>query len=169
MKNVSLAQLAALAPFAATEDQQLSITSAALINGSGQTLKSVSGAAHGTVTLRNGKVVFHPDADFSGIATFDYTLVDSHGVATVHTATIDVAPVADAPTLSVALGNGVGAVNKVGAEFTANTTTAGGQFFSTVSTRLPPPRDMREEEGQGATTTCSSSFSRALVNPPPHL
>ena len=97
MKNTSLVQLAALAPFAATEDQQLSINSAALINGSGQTLRSVSGAAHGTVTLRNGKVVFRPDANFSGIATFDYTLVDSHGVATVQTATVDVAPVADAP------------------------------------------------------------------------
>ncbi len=134
MKNTSLVQLAALAPFAATEDQQLSINSAALINGSGQTLRSVSGAAHGTVTLRNGKVVFRPDANFSGIATFDYTLVDSHGVATVQTATVDVAPVADAPALSVTPGDGVGAVNKVGAEFTANRITAGGQFFSTVAT-----------------------------------
>ena len=134
MKNTPLAQLAALAPFAATEDQQLSLTSAQLINGSGQTLKSVGDAAHGTVTLNKGKVVFHPDADFSGIATFDYTLVDSKGVATVHTATIDVAPVADAPVLSVAPGGGIGDINKVGAEFTATTTTAGGQFFSTVST-----------------------------------
>src|SRR5258708_16291362 len=134
MKNVSLAQLSDIAPFAAKEDQPLSITSGSLTNGSGQTLKSVTHAVHGTVTLNKGKVVFRPDEDFSGIATFDYTLVDSHGVATVHTATIDVAPVADAPTLSVAPGNGIGAVNKQGGEFTANTTTAGRQFFSSVST-----------------------------------
>jgi uncharacterized protein YndB with AHSA1/START domain len=110
-----------------------SITALLLTNGT-STLKSVSHAVHGTVTLVKGKVVFTPDADFSGIATFDYTLVDSHGVATVHTATIDVAPVADAPTLSVTpVLNGFGEANKQGGEFLVNTTTAGGQFYSSVA------------------------------------
>jgi len=114
MKNVSLAQLTNPAPFAAKEDQPLSINASALA-GSGQTLRSVGQPAHGTVTLNRGRVVFRPDEDFSGIATFEYTTVDSRGVATVHTATIDVAPVADAPVLSVTPGDGVGAVNKLGA------------------------------------------------------
>src|SRR3954469_25335653 len=118
MKNASLAQLSDLAPFAAKEDQPLSIKSSALTNGGTQTLRSVGQPAHGTVTLRSGRVTFVPDADFSGIATFDYTLVDSHGVATVHTATIDVAPVADAPVLSVTPeGGSGGAVSKQGGEF----------------------------------------------------
>src|SRR6476469_6537293 len=114
MKKASLAQLLDIAPFAAKEDQPLSITAATLTNGSGQTLRSVTHAVHGTVTLNRGRVVFRPDEDFSGIATFDYTLVDSRGVATVHTATIDVAPIADAPNLSVTPGDGVGAVSRQG-------------------------------------------------------
>ena len=36
--------------------------------------------------------------------------------------------------MSVSPGDGIGAVSKQGAEFTANTTKAGGQYFSTVST-----------------------------------
>ena len=137
MKNTSLAQLTALAPFVAkaTEDVALSIATASL-TGTSQTLKSVGNAAHGTVSVnaKTGKVVFRGDADFSGIATFDYTLVDSNGVVTVHTATIDVAPVADAPNLSVSLANGVGAASKQGGEFVVNTTTVGGQFLSSVAT-----------------------------------
>ena len=117
----------------ATEDQKLTFAGSLLTNG--QTLKSFSNAHHGTVKkLANGDISFVPEANFSGMATFDYTLVDSRGVATVHTATIDVAPVADAPVLSVSPEDGIGAVSKVGAEFTANTTKAGGQYFSTVST-----------------------------------
>ena len=68
MKNASLAQLLDIAPFAAKEDQPLSITAATLTNGSGQTLRSVTHAVHGTVTLNRGRVVFRPDEDFSGIA-----------------------------------------------------------------------------------------------------
>jgi hypothetical protein len=136
MKNLSLAQLSDIGPFAATEDQPLSIQTSSLTNGGSQTLRSVGHAAHGTVTLSKGKVVFRPAEDFSGIATFDYTLVDSNGVATVHTATIDVAPVADAPVLSVtpALSGPGGTVSKQGGEFLVNTTTAGGQFFSSIAT-----------------------------------
>ncbi|MGH6750891.1 MAG: tandem-95 repeat protein, partial [Bradyrhizobium sp.] len=136
MKKASLAQLSDIASFAATEDQPLSITTSSLTNGGSQILRSVGHAAHGTVTLNKGKVVFQPDQDFNGIATFDYTLVDNHGVATVHTATIDVAPVADAPALSVAaaLSAPGDAITKQGGEFLVNTTTAGGQFFSSIAT-----------------------------------
>jgi hypothetical protein len=132
MIKKSLAQLSDVAPFVDNEDQSLSITALSLTNGSG-TLKSVGAAVHGTVALNRGKVVFKPDPDFSGIATFQYTLVDSKGVATVHTATIDVAPVADTPFLSVSPANGVGAVTKQGSEFLVNTTTRGGQFLSSVA------------------------------------
>src|SRR6478752_5528028 len=48
--------------------------------------------------LANGDISFVPEANFVGVATFNYTLVDSHGVSTVHTATINVdAPVTAAP------------------------------------------------------------------------
>src|SRR5262249_40578983 len=101
----------------------------------------------------NGEVVFQPDPDFTGIATFQYTLIDSHGVATVHIATVEVAPTPLAPVENPDLFSPVQAptlapttlavttpavatptVTREGNELTANTTTAGGQYFSTVST-----------------------------------
>jgi uncharacterized protein YheU (UPF0270 family) len=163
MKNVSLAQLSGIAPFVANEDQPLSIAALSLTNGS-STLRSVSHAVHGTVTLVKGKVVFTPDADFSGIAQFDYTLVDSHGVVTVHTATIDVAPVADAPTLSVTpVLKDFGAANKQGGEFLVNTTTAGGQFYSSVATFANGGFVMAWTDTSGTGGDVSNSQVRAQV------
>ena len=92
----------------ANEDNSLVISAASLIadssNPSGATLTvaSVGHASHGTVSLVNGNVTFVPAANFSGIATFDYTLSDGQGHTSTATVTVDVAPVADAPTLSVA-------------------------------------------------------------------
>ncbi len=75
-----------------------------------------------------------PDANFSGIAKFDYTLTDSSGHSSTATVTVDVAPVADAPQLSVSQdSNGSGTLSKVGGEFLINTTTFGGQFLSSVA------------------------------------
>ena len=105
-------------------------------SGAALSVTSVGHASHGTVSMVNGNIAFVPAANFSGIATFDYTLSDATGHSSTATVTVDVAPVADAPALSASLGieRADPPITKVGAEFTANTTTAGGQFFSTVST-----------------------------------
>ena len=118
----------------ATEDQKLTFAASMLTNG--QTLQSFSNAQHGTIKkLANGDISFVPEANFVGVATFNYTLVDSHGVSTVHTATINVdAPVTAAPALAASqLANPSATVTKVGAEFSANGITAGGEFFSSVA------------------------------------
>src|SRR5262245_13420951 len=82
----------------ATEDKSLAIKSTALAGQALQSVTSLTGG-HAKVTLNKttGTITFTPDADFSGIASFQYTLADG----TVHIANIDVAPVADAPILSV--------------------------------------------------------------------
>ncbi|MBI1308674.1 MAG: tandem-95 repeat protein [Proteobacteria bacterium] len=43
------------------------------------TVISVQGAAHGTVTMNGGNVLFTPDTDFTGTASFSYTITDGNG------------------------------------------------------------------------------------------
>ena len=63
-------------------------------------LTSVGNATGGSVSIRNGRIVFNPDDNFSGVAEFEYTVTDSHGVTKTATFTIDVKPVADTPVLT---------------------------------------------------------------------
>ena len=65
------------------------------------TVFAVGNASNGTVSLVNGVVTFTPNPNFSGVAHFDYTINDGQGGTSTATETIDVAPVADAPTLAV--------------------------------------------------------------------
>src|SRR6185437_5857140 len=94
--------------FSTNEDTALTSTAAQLLaagnvgdpdQGDTVTLTAVGNATHGTVSLTNGTVVFTPDANFSGVAGYDYTVTDAGGLAVTRHATIDVAPVADTPTL----------------------------------------------------------------------
>ena len=69
----------------ANEDNSLTISAASLIadstnpSAAALSVTSVGHAAHGTVSLVNGNVVFVPTANFSGVGTFDYTLSDGQG------------------------------------------------------------------------------------------
>jgi cadherin-like protein/cadherin domain-containing protein/hemolysin type calcium-binding protein len=126
---------------ATNEDSPLVLSAASLIadasdpSGAALTLTSVGNANHGKVTLVNGNVTFVPDANFSGIAKFDYTLSDGQGHTSTATVTVDVAPVADAPSLSVSqVASPTAGINRVGNELHLNGITAGGEFFSEVET-----------------------------------
>ncbi len=84
------------------EDVALDIAGSALVtndtDADGQTLSvsAVANATHGTVALASGMVTFTPEANFSGTATFDYTVTD--GAATdTGTVTLMVNAVNDAP------------------------------------------------------------------------
>jgi CSLREA domain-containing protein len=82
---------------------------------SGQTLtvKTVSNAIGGTVSILGGNVLFTPTADYNGPASFQYTVEDNgttNGVAdpkTSATATVSftITPVADAPSVTNATTN----------------------------------------------------------------
>lgn len=106
--NVSVAAsndapTAAADAYAIGEDEVLSIPTTNLVandqdvDGDALVVTAVGNAAHGRVVLANGTVTFTPDVDFHGQASFQYAVSDGHGGVVIGTATVDVAPVNDAP------------------------------------------------------------------------
>ena len=99
---------------AATEDAALTILASTLLtndtdadSGDSRTLVSVQNAVHGTATINSsGNIVFVAEANYSGVASFTYTMKDSAGATSTATVTVNIAAVADAPTLSVASAGG---------------------------------------------------------------
>ncbi|MCR4378460.1 MAG: cadherin-like domain-containing protein [Rhodospirillales bacterium] len=71
-------------------------------DGDGLFIEAIGNAYGGAVSFNaNGDVVFMPDADFSGEASFDYVISDGHGGTSMATVTVAVEAVADAPKLLV--------------------------------------------------------------------
>src|SRR5205814_1241771 len=61
------------------------------------------GAQHVSVSLNSsGNVVFVADTNYSGVASFSYTMKDGAGATSTATVTVNVAAVADAPALTLA-------------------------------------------------------------------
>ena len=62
------------------EDAAVVVTTASLVANSSDpegrplSVTAVGNPSHGTVSLLNGNITFTPDANFSGVATFEYTL-----------------------------------------------------------------------------------------------
>ncbi|MGD9834785.1 MAG: beta strand repeat-containing protein, partial [Piscinibacter sp.] len=90
----------------ATEDTALTIVPGVLLandtdvdNGTTLTITSVQSPVNGAVALVGGNVVFTPTANYSGPASFTYTISDGQGGSSTATVTLNVAAVADAPTL----------------------------------------------------------------------
>ncbi|WP_121207742.1 Ig-like domain-containing protein, partial [Marinobacter nauticus] len=90
------------------ENQTLEIDPAVLLgndsdsNGDILTIQSVQSATNGTVSINgDGNIVFTPDEHYSGNASFTYTASDGRGGTDTATVTLDVKPVASAPTLSL--------------------------------------------------------------------
>lgn len=87
-----------------TEDTALTLTAASLIgndsdiDGDALTLSGVGGASNGAVTLDGGDVIFTPDADHNGAASFTYDLEDGNGGITTGTVALTFAATNDAPT-----------------------------------------------------------------------
>ncbi|MCA9139571.1 MAG: cadherin-like domain-containing protein, partial [Planctomycetales bacterium] len=62
---------------------------------------------HGTVEIRSGRVLYTPDANYSGPDSFSYRVTDGEGqTSNIAFVPITVRPVADAPLLSVVPGEG---------------------------------------------------------------
>jgi hypothetical protein len=61
------------------------------VDGDNLTISSVQAAAHGTVALLNGQVVFTPDAHYSGPASFTYTVADGNGGFNTATVSLNIA------------------------------------------------------------------------------
>ncbi|WP_341889712.1 Ig-like domain-containing protein [Variovorax sp. YR752] len=91
-----------------TEDTALTIVPATLLgndsdadSGDTLTITSVQDAVNGTVALSGGNIVFTPTANYSGPATFTYTVSDGRGGTSTASVTVNIAAVADAPTLVI--------------------------------------------------------------------
>jgi large repetitive protein len=92
------------------EDHAFVITMATLLandsdaNGDKLTITSVQAAVHGAVAIVNGQVVFTPDANYNGPASFTYTISDGKGGSDTATVSLNINPENDAPN---ALNDGV--------------------------------------------------------------
>jgi hypothetical protein len=91
-----------------SEDTALTIQADDLIandvdmNGDELHITSVQEAEHGTVSLNaDGSIVFTPEADYHGEATFTYTVSDDDGHSDTATVTLNVTSVDDAPVVEV--------------------------------------------------------------------
>lgn len=92
------------------EDVVLALQASSLISndldldGDTLSLTAVSNAMHGTVALASGVITFSPDAEFSGTASFDYTVSDG-ALTDTGSVTITVVDVNDAPLATDDLAN----------------------------------------------------------------
>ncbi len=95
------------------EDTPLVIAATALIandidvEADQLTIVAVSAASHGEVSLgADGNITFNPDENFSGEASFQYTVSDGNGNLTTETVYVQVNAVADAPTVTISDASG---------------------------------------------------------------
>ncbi|WP_159675646.1 Ig-like domain-containing protein, partial [Andreprevotia sp. IGB-42] len=70
------------------------------VDGDLLSVGSAQNIQHGTLSVVGGNLVFTPAANFSGTASFDYTVSDGHGGTNTATVSIDVTPVNDAPVFT---------------------------------------------------------------------
>jgi Ca2+-binding RTX toxin-like protein len=88
-------------PLSLAYNTPLTVTAASLlandtdVDSATLTINSVSNPSHGTVILQaNGSIMFTPDADYIGAASFNYAVSDGAGGTATATATINVQGVA---------------------------------------------------------------------------
>ncbi|HRJ68044.1 MAG TPA: Ig-like domain-containing protein [Beijerinckiaceae bacterium] len=94
-------------------------------------LYSLTAISGGSIAFSGGGANINPTAHFSGQGQFGYTLRDGAGVTSFANITIDIAPVADAPT--IVLDALAPTPLAVGAAGLVNTTTTHSQYYSAVA------------------------------------
>lgn len=75
-------------------------------DGDALTVTGFSGLSHGTAQIVGNKIVFTPNANFSGTELFSYTVSDGHGGTDTAGVVVNVTPVNDAPVLTSSLRGG---------------------------------------------------------------
>lgn len=116
-------------------------------------LEATAGAnTHGTLSLRsNNQILYTPDVDFFGTATFTYTLQDVRGARSTATVTVTVRAVNDAP--SFVKGANVAVDEDAGAQTIAN-------FLTSIR---PGPAN---ESGQSVSFVVSHNNASLFAMPP---
>lgn len=88
----------------ANTQEDTAVTIAVLSNDSdieGDTLRiaSTTQGTNGSVTVNGGNVLtYTPNANFNGVDSFGYTIIDGNGGSDIASVTVSVAPINDAPT-----------------------------------------------------------------------
>ncbi len=108
-------------------------------DGDALTIKSVQDPTHGSVEMVGGEILFTPDPDFNGDASFTYTVDDGNGGEATATVTVVVNPVNDAPDAvdDNATTPEDTAIDFDVAELLANDTDVDGDTLSVVSVQDP--------------------------------
>ena len=113
--------------------------------GDALTITGVSDAQHGSVVLNNdGTITFTPEENYSGEATFVYTITDSNGGIDTATVSILINPVNDAPEITLTTTN----------NFTEDSGVATGDVVASYTTS--------DADGDTVTVTLSDTTNYAL-------
>ncbi|MGL1864217.1 MAG: tandem-95 repeat protein, partial [Pseudodesulfovibrio sp.] len=106
IENVNETPMAVNDDFTAVEDTPLVIDPADMLVNDGDTdagdtatLYSVDSGPGGSVVLVDGEVIFTPEPNYNGPASFTYTIEDAGGIRDTATVKISVEPVNDAPVV----------------------------------------------------------------------
>ncbi|HEX2803190.1 MAG TPA: Ig-like domain-containing protein [Sphingomicrobium sp.] len=91
---------------------------------------SVTDPEHGTATISDDgtRIIYTPDANYSGADSFGYSMIDGHGGGDDTVAAIAVAAVADAPTLTLTTAAGAD-VNHIAVTVSAAVTDTDGSEY----------------------------------------
>ena len=184
--------------FTTDEDTPLAVATSTLTgndtdaDSDALTVTSVGNATDGTVALSGGQVVFTPDANFHGVAGYDYTISDGNGGTSTAHVTVTVTSVNDNPvaagesfttgedtTLSVAastlVANDVDAdgdaltVTGVGNATNGTVALSGGQITFTPASNYSGPAsfDYTVSDSNGGTSTATVSVTVTAINDAP--
>ncbi|WP_299939030.1 Ig-like domain-containing protein [uncultured Pelagimonas sp.] len=141
--------LGVIAPLMVDEDTGATIDvlmGATDADGDALSITSITQPTNGTVAIDdNGTtgdetddfLTFTPDADFSGTDSFTYTVSDENGGSETGTISVTVAPVVDAPTISLAPSGGAGGTGAVAVDFANVAVATGNGLRWPAITELP--------------------------------
>ncbi|MUM77922.1 tandem-95 repeat protein, partial [Pseudodesulfovibrio sp. F-1] len=88
------------------EDETITLEAGVLLandsdpDGDDLTITEVGNATYGTVSLDGTQIIFVPEANYHGPATFTYTVSDGNGGSSTATVTLNITPVNDAPVVT---------------------------------------------------------------------
>lgn len=162
---------------AATEDTRLVISAAQLLandsDSDGDKLKitSVGAAFNCSVSIDcNGKIVVIPNSNFSGAATFSYTVSDGRGGFSTATVAVNVGAKADAATLTVT--NAVGTADTaIALNVDASLTdTDGSETLKVVIGGVPAGATLNHgiHNADGTWTLTKAELAGLTITPPTH-
>ena len=125
------------------------------VDGDKLTISSVQSATNGTVTLSNGQVIFTPASNYSGLASFTYTISDGNGGMSTATVNLDiVAAPPPPPPLNIEVSSVTVNVSEEG--------LAGGLQDATGN---PDTTDATSSEGVLQISNASGNVSITLTQP----